>query len=222
MRLKRHQEEQGNVRKKDFRSRTPELQREGKKIMTTPRLILSFFFNDTQKPMDVFTVYFSFFFLFYFTIFFFFSLRCLVECVYRSALFRFYIYIFLSVSLRQWYAAPITEEKMSHHGQISYGFIRYCTLGKKCLSFLFFFSGFIFVAHCQSRRGLRGAQRMKVRKRRTDKREEIFTKNSTKCKRTREKKSNKELLRVQRTQKIQRSKGILQCTFSSFLTKCKR
>lgn len=139
MRLKRHQEEQGNVRKKDFRSRTPELQREGKKIMTTPRLILSFFFNDTQKPMDVFTVYFSFFFLFYFTIFFFFSLRCLVECVYRSALFRFYIYIFLSVSLRQWYAAPITEEKMSHHGQISYGFIRYCTLGKKCLSFLFFF-----------------------------------------------------------------------------------
>lgn len=146
--------------------------------------------------MDVFTVY--FFFFFYFILLFFryvASSSVFIDLHYSVFI---YIYIFLSVSLRQWYAAPITEEKMSHHGQISYGFIRYCTLGKKCLSFLFF-SGFIFLAHCQSRRGLRGAQRMKVRKRGTDKREENFTKNSTKCKRTRERKSNKELLRVQRT-----------------------
>ena len=167
-------------------------------------------------------MYFFFFFFFNFILLFFryvASSSVFIDLRYSVYIYNIYIYIFLSVSLRQWYAAPITEEKMSHHGQISYGFIRYCTLGKKCLSFLFFFR-FYFLAHCQSRRGLRGAQRMKVRKRRTDKREENFTKNSTKCKRTRERKSNKELLRVQRTQKIQRSKGILQCT--SFLTKCKR
>ena len=133
----------------------PDLQREGKKIMTTPRLILSFiffFFNDTQKPMDVFTVC---FFRFVFVFIYYFSLRCLVECVYRSALrrflyfffFFFYMYIYFCpfVSLRQWYAAPITEEKMSHHGQVSYGFIiRYCALGKKSSLVSFFLFRFFF------------------------------------------------------------------------------
>lgn len=160
MRLKRHQEEQGNVRKKDFRSRTPELQREGKKIMTTPRLILSFFLTTLKNrwtflPCIFFLFFFNFILLFFRYVA---SSSVFIDLRYSVYIYNIYIYIFLSVSLRQWYAAPITEEKMSHHGQISYGFIRYCTLGKKCLSFLFF-SGFIFwliVSHvvvCGEHRG---------------------------------------------------------------------
>lgn len=36
-----------------------------------------------------------------------------IPCYFRSFLIRI-------LSSRQWYAAPITEEKMSHHGQFSY------------------------------------------------------------------------------------------------------
>lgn len=109
--------------------------------MTTPRLILSFFLT-TLKNRWTFLP--CIFFLFYFTIFFFFVTLPRRVCLQICIISFLYKYIFLSVSLRQWYAAPITEEKMSHHGQISYGFIRYCTLGKKCLSFLFFFRFYFF------------------------------------------------------------------------------
>lgn len=66
-------------------------------------------------------------------------------------------YSFFPVSSRQWYAAPITEEKMSHHGQFSYYLYTYVcvyihmsvhwhnALDQKCFSCSFPFL-------CQSRR----------------------------------------------------------------------
>lgn len=61
--------------------------------------------------------------------------------------FPFTFICFLPVSSRQWYAAPITEEKMSHHGQFSYDlYICICiytllnALDQKYFSYSFSFS----------------------------------------------------------------------------------
>lgn len=194
MRLKRHQEEQGNVRKKDFRSRTPELQREGKKIMTTPRLILSFFLT-TLKNRWTFLP--CIFFFFYFILLFFRYVAS--SSVFTDLHYSVFIYIYIFVCFVTTVVCRPNHRRKNVTPRTD--FLRFYSLlhSRQKMSLVSFFSGFIFLAHCQSRRGLRGAQRMKVRKRGTDKREENFTKNSTKCKRTRERKSNKELLRVQRT-----------------------
>lgn len=155
MRLKRHQEEQGNVRKKDFRSRTPELQREGKKIMTTPRLILSFFLT-TLKNRWTFLPCIFFFFLFYFTIF---SLRCLVECVYRSALFRFYIYIYFCLFRYDSGMPPQSQKKKCHTTDRFLTVLFVIALSAKNVSRFFFFPVLFFwliVSHvvvCGEHRG---------------------------------------------------------------------
>lgn len=125
-----------------------------KKIMTTPRLI-RFRFNDTQKPMDV---------IFDFVViinphvyFFFFPITSLSFSVTTSVHFHSHFFPFSS---RQWYAAPITEEKMSHHGQFSYDLCTYVythvytlanALGQKYISCSFPFL-------CQSRRGTPGVR----------------------------------------------------------------
>lgn len=143
MRLKRHQEEQGNVRKKDFRSRTPELQREGKKIMTTPRLILSFFFNDTQKPMDVFTVYFSFFFLFYFTIFFFFRYVA-SSSVFIDLHYSVFIYIYFCLFRYDSGMPPQSQKKKCHTTDRFLTVLFVIALSAKNVSRFFFFFRFYF------------------------------------------------------------------------------
>ena len=181
--------------------------------MTTPRLILSFiffFFNDTQKPMDVFTVC---FFRFVFVFIYYFSLRCLVECVYRSALrrflyfffFFFFICIYIFVRLFRYDSGmpPQSQKKKCHTTD------RFLTVllfvialsAKNRLSFLFFysdfFSFFFILAHCQSRRGLRDEQtedesretcrtdKRGERERERERNEKLDAENGTKCKRER-------------------------------------
>lgn len=127
------------MRKKDFRSRTPELQREGKKIMTTPRLILSFFLTTLKNRWTFLPC--IFFFLFYFTIF---SLRCLVECVYRSALFRFYIYIYFCLFRYDSGMPPQSQKKKCHTTDRFLTVLFVIALSAKNVSRFFFFRFYFF------------------------------------------------------------------------------